>query len=61
MAKSYFIKSTDELTEIYVKALKAYVENRLGETEMHLEDFAVEAANFAECFYATILALPREN
>jgi hypothetical protein len=61
MAKSYFIKSTDELTEIYVKALKTYVENRLGETEMHLEDFAVEAANFAECFYATILALPREN
>jgi hypothetical protein len=61
MAKSYFIKSTDELTEIYIKALKAYVENRLGETEMHLEDFAVEAANFAECFYATILALPREN
>jgi hypothetical protein len=61
MAKSYFIKSTDELTEIYIKALKAYVENRLGETEMHMEDFAVEAANFAECFYATILALPREN
>jgi hypothetical protein len=61
MAKSYFIKSTDELTDIYVKALKAYVENRLGETEMHMEDFAVEAANFAECFYATILALPREN
>jgi hypothetical protein len=61
MAKSYFIKSTDELTEIYVKALKTYVENRLGETEMHLEDFAVESANFAECFYATILALPREN
>jgi hypothetical protein len=60
-SKSYFIKSTDELTEIYIKGLKAYVKNRLGETEMHMEDFAVEAANFAECFYATITALPKDN
>ena len=58
--KSYFIKSTDELTEIYVKGLRHYVKNRLGETEMHMEDFAVEAANFAECFYATIQALPKD-
>lgn len=59
-AKSYFIKSTDELTEIFVKGLRAYVKNRLGETEMHMEDFAVEAANFAECFYATMTALPKD-
>jgi hypothetical protein len=59
--KSYFIKSTDELTEIYVKGLRHYVKNRLGETEMHMEDFSVEAANFAECFYATIQALPNDN
>lgn len=59
--KSYFIKSTDELTEIYVKGLRHYVKNRLGETEMHMEDFAVETANFAECFYATIQALPNDN
>lgn len=59
-AKSYFIKSTDELTEIYIKGLNTYVKNRLGETEMHMEDFAVEAANFAECFYSTITALPKD-
>ncbi len=59
-AKSYFIKSTDELTEIFVKGLRAYVKNRLGETEMHMEDFATEAANFAECFYATMTALPKD-
>jgi hypothetical protein len=59
--KSYFIKSTDELTEIYVKGLRHYAKNRLGETEMHMEDFAVEAANFAECFYATIQALPSDT
>lgn len=58
--KSYFIKSTDELTEIFVKGLRTYVKNRLGETEMHMEDFAVEAANFAECFYATMTALPKD-
>jgi hypothetical protein len=28
---------------------------------MHMEDFAVEAANFAECFYATITALPVDS
>jgi len=28
---------------------------------MHMEDFAVEAANFAECFYATMTALPKDN
>jgi 5-formaminoimidazole-4-carboxamide-1-beta-D-ribofuranosyl 5'-monophosphate synthetase len=59
--KGYFFKSTDELTEIYIKGLRHYVKNRLGETEMHMEDFAVEAANFAECFYATIQALPSDN
>jgi len=26
-----------------------------------MEDFAVEAANFAECFYATMTALPKDN
>jgi hypothetical protein len=61
MDKSYLIKSTDELTEIYVLALNTYVKNRLGETKMHMEDFAVEAANFAECFYATVTSLSREG
>jgi hypothetical protein len=28
---------------------------------MHMEDFAVEVANFAECFYATMTALPKDN
>ena len=61
MAKSYFIKSTDELTEIYITGLKHYIHNRLSKSEMHMEDFAVEAANFAECFYATIQALPEDK
>jgi hypothetical protein len=26
-----------------------------------MEDFSVEAANFAECFYATITALPKDQ
>lgn len=58
--KSYFIKSTEELTEIYIAGLRHYVKSRLGENEMHMEDFAVEAANFAECFYATIVSLPKD-
>jgi hypothetical protein len=58
--KSYFIKSTDELTQIYIKGLESYVKNRLGKTEMHMEDFAVEVSNFSECFYATIVALPKD-
>ena len=61
VTKSYFIKSTDELTDIFVRGLRTYVKNRLGETEMHMEDFAVEAANFAECFYATMTALPKDQ
>jgi len=59
--KSYFFKSTDELTQIYIRGFETYVKNRMGKNEMHMEDFAVEAANFAECFYATISALPRDN
>jgi hypothetical protein len=59
--KSYFFKSTDELTQIYIRGFETYVKNRIGKNEMHMEDFAVEAANFAECFYATISALPRDN
>jgi hypothetical protein len=60
MSNSYFIKSTDELTSIYVEALNIYIKNRIGETTMHMEDFSIEVANFAECFYATMLALPKD-
>lgn len=59
--KSYFIKSTDELTDIYINGLRHYIGNRLNKTEMHMEDFAVEVSNFTECFYSTIQALPKDS
>ena len=60
MAKNYLIRPTEELTEIYIVALRHYITNRLKKTNSHMEDFAVEVANFAECFYATIQALPKD-
>jgi predicted RecB family endonuclease len=61
MAKSYLIKSTEDLMEIYTNALEHYVAGRIGTKESHIEDFAIEAASFAECFYSIIQALPKDN
>jgi hypothetical protein len=62
MAKNnYLMRPVEELVEVYSNALRYYVENRIKSKDMHIEDFAVEVANFAECFYATIQALPKDG
>jgi hypothetical protein len=61
MAKSYLIKSTEDLMDIYTNALGHYIAGRIGTKKSHIEDFAIEAASFAECFYSIIQALPRDN
>ena len=55
------MRPVEELVEVYSNALRYYVENRIKSKDMHIEDFAVEVANFAECFYATIQALPKDG
>jgi hypothetical protein len=47
--------------DIYTNALRHYIAGRIGTKESHIEDFAVEAASFAECFYSIIQALPKDN
>lgn len=56
---NYLVRPVDELVEIYHNALLDYVKNRISSGEMHIEDFAVEIANFTECFYFTVQALPK--
>jgi hypothetical protein len=61
MSKSYLIKSTEDLMEIYTNTLGHYIAGRIGTKESHMEDFVIEAASFAECFYSIIQALPKDN
>lgn len=61
MSKSYLIKSTEDLLDIYMGALQHYIAGRIGTKDAHIEDFAIEAASFAECFYSIIQALPKDN
>lgn len=59
MKNNYLVRPVDELVEIYNNALRDYVKTRIKSEDMHIEDFAVEIANFTECFYSTIQALPK--
>jgi 5-formaminoimidazole-4-carboxamide-1-beta-D-ribofuranosyl 5'-monophosphate synthetase len=61
MAKNYLIKSTEDLLDIYSNALQHYITGRIGTKEAHIEDFVIEAASFAECFYSIVQALPKDN
>lgn len=61
MKGNYLRKPVEELLDIYSNAVRYYVENRITPGDMHIEDFATEIANFSECFYATIQALPKDN
>ena len=61
MSKSYLIKSTEDLLDIYTNALKHYIVGRIGTDKSHLEDFAVEASSFAECFYSIAQAFSKDN
>ncbi len=56
---NYLVRPVEELIELYSNALRHYVDNRIKDKTMHIEDFAVEIANFTECFYSTIQALPQ--
>jgi hypothetical protein len=61
MSKSYLIKTTEDLIDIYTNALRHYINGRMGTKESHIEDFVVEAAGFAECFYSIVQALPKDT
>lgn len=60
MSKNYLIRPTEELLDIYINALQHYIVGRIGTKTCHVEDFAIELANFTECFYSTIQALPKD-
>jgi uncharacterized protein YaaR (DUF327 family) len=52
-----YSKTTEELLEIYHKALSRYIKTRMTSEKSHIEDFAVEVSSFSECFYFTVEAM----